>query len=53
LALATRCAELEEWLAVEQQLGITEPTHVNQVHYSLQARGIEFDRCPGNASTTL
>jgi len=39
-------AELEEWLAVEHQLGIAEPTHVNQVHYSMQARGIEFDLLP-------
>lgn len=39
-------AELEEWLAVEQQLGIIEPTRVNQVYYCLQARGIEFDLLP-------
>lgn len=38
--------ELEEWRAVEQQLGITEPTRVNQLYYSLQARGIEFDLLP-------
>jgi len=39
-------AKLEEWLAVEHQLGIAEPTQVNQIYYCLQARGVEFDLLP-------
>lgn len=38
--------ELAAWRAAEQALGLQEQAGVNQVYYSLAARGIEFDLLP-------
>lgn len=39
-------APLKQWLATESTLGLKEGCATNQIYYSLQARGAEFDLLP-------
>ena len=42
--------DMQEWRAAERAVGIGRPARVNQLHYSLEERGIEFNLLPWQAA---